>query len=72
MKRMLNYNQLYIEQELECKFVGFRPEEPKCKTIQFRLDSETVNILTNKLLTDNLSISNYMRNLVMKDLEFTS
>lgn len=59
-------NNSAIEQELEC-IVNYKNQTSKSKTISLRIDNELYNKIKSKL-KDNESASDYIRNLIEKDL----
>jgi hypothetical protein len=72
MKRLMNYDERLISQELYAEFVTPIPipkkKNNKKKLIQFRLNDELFNKLSMKLIEADVSISTYMRNLIIKDV----
>ena len=70
MKKMMNMNERHINQELHAEFIMPIPKrtKPKNKIIQFRLNDELFNKLSIKLIEDDVSISKYLRDLILKDV----
>lgn len=71
MKRTYNYDERLIQQEI---FGWFVKDEPKPKVnknnlIQFRVDDELFRKISIKLIGEDITISNYIRKLITKDLK---
>jgi predicted DNA binding CopG/RHH family protein len=70
MKKTLN-DDLYIRQELYGEFVEIPPKKKKKKKsnlVQVRLDDTTLNKIGIKLIQNDINISEYIRQLIKKDL----
>jgi len=65
MCKHLNYNQKIIQQEIEC-VINYADQNEKQKTLSFRMSTELYKKLEIKL--NDKSISEYIRNLIEKDL----
>ena len=70
MKRSMNYDKKWIEQELYANFVLYeQPKKNKNKLIQFRINDETYMKLLEKLIEKDVNVSKYMRDLILKDVD---
>jgi uncharacterized protein YxeA len=66
MKKSI-YSQNHWDQEMELKFVPSN-STPKDKILQFRIDNQMLSQLNERLLTIDLSLSDYIRGLIKQDL----
>lgn len=67
MKRIMNYNKRWIDQELHAEFIPALKNN-KNKLIQFRIDKDLNLKLLEKLIEKDVNISTYMRDLILKDV----
>lgn len=74
MKRYMNMNQRMIDQEIYAKFLDPSPKKKRKKNnknnlIQFRVNDDLYRKVCEKLIEKDISISQYMRELLLKDVD---
>jgi hypothetical protein len=69
-RKILNFNDLQFNQEILGLFIQPQPKPKKNKTnlIQFRVSDEIMNQIGLKLIEKDVTISDYIRDLVKKDI----
>jgi hypothetical protein len=66
MKKVLNYNEQKISQELDAQFVVHK--DNKQKTISLRITEDLYSKIGSKLVETDKNFSEYVRELIVKDL----